>query len=72
MTYSRTLVLKEYVYPKCRVLQRLTLDRALGSGYQTNIPDDDPRIVALSPPLDQQIRTKAKELFVEDELGKRR
>ncbi|ORX34103.1 hypothetical protein BD324DRAFT_636625 [Kockovaella imperatae] len=56
MTHCRTAVLKS----------------VLGSGYSTNIADTDPRITSLRPPLDAQIRAKAKEVFVEDELAKRR
>jgi DnaJ family protein C protein 8 len=44
----------------------------LGAGYTPGLPDSDPKIQALSPPLDAQIRAKAKEVLVEDELAKRR
>ncbi|KAK8865656.1 hypothetical protein IAR55_000801 [Kwoniella newhampshirensis] len=56
MTHARTQVLKE----------------VLGSGYSTNIPDDDPRLTNLRPPLDQQVRAKGREILVEDELARRR
>ncbi|OCF56674.1 chaperone regulator [Kwoniella mangroviensis CBS 10435] len=56
MTHARTQVLKAI----------------LGSGYSTNIPDDDPRITNLTPPFDQQVRAKGREILVEDELARRR
>ncbi|WWD18161.1 hypothetical protein CI109_102610 [Kwoniella shandongensis] len=56
MTHARTQVLKEI----------------LGSGYSTNIPDDDPRLTNLRPPLEQQVRAKGREILVEDELARRR
>ncbi|ORY28591.1 DnaJ domain-containing protein [Naematelia encephala] len=56
MSHSRTLILKSL----------------LGAGYSTSIPDDDPRLINLKPSLDVQIKTKAKEILIEDELTKRR
>ncbi|KAL1405161.1 DnaJ subfamily C member 8 [Vanrija albida] len=56
MTYARTLVLKS----------------VLGTGYSLGVTNDDIRLVNLKPPFEAQIRTQAKELFVEDELSKRR
>lgn len=44
----------------------------LGDGYSTNISDDDPRLTDLSPPFEQQIRAKGREILVEDELARRR
>ena len=38
----------------------------------SEIPDDDPRLTALDPPLDMQVKKKAREVFVEEELLKRR
>ncbi|WRT65929.1 uncharacterized protein IL334_002880 [Kwoniella shivajii] len=56
MTHARTQVLKAI----------------LGTGYSTSIPDDDPRLHNLTPPLDQQVRAKGREILVEDELARRR
>ncbi|GFZ43323.1 hypothetical protein JCM24511_01043 [Saitozyma sp. JCM 24511] len=56
MTHSRTLVLKSI----------------LGTGYSTGIADTDPRLANLTPPFDLQIRAKAKEVLIEDELSRRR
>ncbi|WOO85696.1 J domain-containing protein spf31 [Vanrija pseudolonga] len=56
MTYARTLVLKS----------------VLGAGYSLGVTTDDPRLANLTPSFEAQIRTQAKELFVEDELSKRR
>ncbi|OXH39444.1 chaperone regulator [Cryptococcus neoformans] len=56
MTHARTQVLKSI----------------LGDGYSTNISDDDPRLTDLSPPFEQQIRAKGREILVEDELARRR
>jgi hypothetical protein len=44
----------------------------LGTGFSTSIPDTDPRLANLKPPLDLQIRAKAKEVLIEDELSRRR
>ncbi len=44
----------------------------LGAGYTTSIPDTDPRLISLRPPLDAHLRAKAKEVLIEDELAKRR
>ncbi|RSH86241.1 uncharacterized protein EHS24_004479 [Apiotrichum porosum] len=55
MTYSRTQVLKA----------------VLGAGYAVGVTPDDPRLADLKPPYEHQIRAKAKELFVEDEVSKR-
>ncbi|KAH8090736.1 hypothetical protein HD553DRAFT_303230 [Filobasidium floriforme] len=38
----------------------------------SEVPDDDPRLTALDPPLDMQVKKKAREVFVEEELLKRR
>ncbi|WVN85566.1 uncharacterized protein L203_100714 [Cryptococcus depauperatus CBS 7841] len=48
------------------------LKTILGSGFTTNVSDDDPRLANLSPPFDQQIRAKGREILVEDELARRR
>ncbi|KAK1927936.1 hypothetical protein DB88DRAFT_58337 [Papiliotrema laurentii] len=48
------------------------LKSILGAGYSTGIPDTDPRLQNLSPSYDSRIRAKAKEIFVEEELNKRR
>ncbi|KAK4688467.1 hypothetical protein P7C73_g1654, partial [Tremellales sp. Uapishka_1] len=56
MTHSRILVLRSI----------------LPAGTPTNIPETDPRITGLKPPLDAQIRLKAREVLIEEELSKRR
>ncbi|CAD6582631.1 MAG: hypothetical protein TREMPRED_003334 [Tremellales sp. Tagirdzhanova-0007] len=56
MTHCRTLILKAL----------------LGTGYSSSILDTDPRLASIRPPLDTQIRAKAKEVLIEDELAKRR
>ncbi|ODN84312.1 hypothetical protein, variant [Cryptococcus amylolentus CBS 6039] len=56
MTHARTQVLKTI----------------LGSGFSTNVADDDPRLANLSPPFEQQVRAKGREILVEDELARRR
>ncbi|RSH92735.1 hypothetical protein EHS25_008181 [Saitozyma podzolica] len=56
MTHSRTLVLKSI----------------LGTGYSIGIADTDPRLANLTPSFDLQIRAKAKEVLIEDELSRRR
>jgi DnaJ family protein C protein 8 len=38
----------------------------------STVKDDDPRLVDLNPSLDLRIRNKAKEVFVEEELARRR
>ena len=38
----------------------------------TEVPDDDPQLLALDPPLDSQVKKKAREIFVEEELARRR
>lgn len=43
----------------------------LGAGYAVGVTPDDPRLADLKPPYEHQIRAKAKELFVEDEVSKR-
>lgn len=50
----------------------LTESSVLGEGYPANTPDTDPKLQALDPPLETQIRNKAKEVLVEDELLRRR
>lgn len=44
----------------------------LGAAYAPGVLDTDERIQGLKPPLDTRIRTKAKEVLVEEELSKRR
>ena len=44
----------------------------LGEAYSTTIQDSDPRLQNLKPPFEIQIRSKAKEVLVEDELARRR
>lgn len=44
----------------------------LGDGYSTTVSDDDPRLTNLSPPFEQQVRAKGREILVEDELARRR
>ncbi|ODO07380.1 chaperone regulator [Cryptococcus wingfieldii CBS 7118] len=56
MTHARTQVLKTI----------------LGSGFSTNVADDDPRLANLSPPFEQQVRAQGREILVEDELARRR
>ncbi|KIR67486.1 chaperone regulator [Cryptococcus bacillisporus CA1873] len=56
MTHARTQVLKSI----------------LGDGYSTTVSDDDPRLTNLSPPFEQQVRAKGREILVEDELARRR
>jgi DnaJ family protein C protein 8 len=46
--------------------------RLLGEAYSTTIQDSDPRLQDLKPPFEIQIRNKAKEVLVEDELARRR
>ncbi|BEI87122.1 hypothetical protein CcaverHIS002_0704680 [Cutaneotrichosporon cavernicola] len=55
LTYARTLVLKE----------------ALGSGYSTKVADDDPRVTGMSPPFQIQLRTKAKQLILEESMDEK-
>jgi hypothetical protein len=43
-----------------------------GTGFSTGISNDDPKLKDLTPPLDAQIRSKAKEVLIEDELTRRR
>jgi DnaJ family protein C protein 8 len=38
----------------------------------STVKDDDPRLVDLNPSLDLRIRNKSKEVFVEEELARRR
>ncbi|GMK60099.1 hypothetical protein CspeluHIS016_0903160 [Cutaneotrichosporon spelunceum] len=56
LTYARTLVLKE----------------ALGSGYSTKVPDDDLRVTSMSPPFQIQLRTKAKQLILEESMDEKK
>ncbi|EIW72847.1 chaperone regulator [Tremella mesenterica] len=44
----------------------------LGSGFSTKITDDDPKLQNLKPPFDLQVRMKARDILVEDELARRR
>lgn len=44
----------------------------LGAAYSTGVTDDDPRLANVKPPFQHQIRAKAKELFLEDELSKQK
>jgi DnaJ family protein C protein 8 len=38
----------------------------------STVKDDDPRLMDLNPSLDLRIRNKSKEVFVEEELARRR
>jgi hypothetical protein len=57
--------------PQIRGTYKLTC-RLLGEAYTTSIQDSDPRLQNLKPPFEIQIRSKAKEVLVEDELARRR
>lgn len=47
------------------------MSRLIPVGY-ANVTDSDPRLANLKPPYDVQIRAKAKEILIEDELARRR
>ena len=46
--------------------------RILGSGFSTKVEDSDPRLANLKPPFEEQVRNKAKEILVQDEIDRRR
>lgn len=68
LTYARTLVLKEWVW----LLSHAADSSALGAGYTPKVPDDDPRVVGMSPPLQTQLRTKAKQLILEESMDEKK
>ncbi|KAJ9125248.1 hypothetical protein QFC22_000203 [Naganishia vaughanmartiniae] len=57
MAHARHLVIKDIVAPGVN---------------PSTVKDDDPRLADLNPSLDSRIRTKSKEVFVEEELARRR
>lgn len=48
------------------------MSRILGAGFSTAVSDTDPRLQDLKPSYQLRIRLKAKEIFVDEELNKRR
>ncbi|KAJ9115662.1 hypothetical protein QFC20_000989 [Naganishia adeliensis] len=57
MAHARHLVIKDLVAPGVN---------------PSTVKDDDPRLIDLNPSLDLRIRNKSKEVFVEEELARRR
>ena len=50
----------------------MLINSILGAGYNTGIPDTDPRLQNLTPSLDNRIRARAKEILVEEKLNQDR
>lgn len=55
------------------ILFLYNIHRILQPGINTTtVADDDPRLADMDPPLDTQIRKKARDIFIEEELARRK